>query len=92
MKSTTWPNDSYGCAAECRGSAATPTGWETGELGYGLRRKMRVTQVWITGQRMDLKESGEVGQSGNSVHVVGIEVERAHEKLLDFRRVVGIDL
>ncbi len=62
------------------------------ELRYQLRHELRIAQVRIARQTVDLKQAGQVEQAGVTVNVGRVEVQRGHKELLDFGRRVGLDL
>src|SRR5436305_1050943 len=61
------------------------------ELGDRLGDELRIAEVRITGQAVDLEEPGEVEQAGDRVDVDRVEVESLHEERADARHCVSLD-
>src|SRR5262245_15177506 len=62
------------------------------QLGERLWHELRIAQVRIAREAVDLEETGEVEQARNGIDVAGLEVERLHEEGADARQRAGLDL
>src|SRR5438874_10664875 len=63
-----------------------------GKLGDGLRHELRIAQVRISRQGVDLEQARQIEQRGNPINVERIEVQGSRQELLDLGQRIGFDL